>query len=69
MRETSRQVEPMFNVLKKLMGEPYSSAELERLRELRICPVCRKGIEGIGIDGLCSDNCSGKWDGFNRCVR
>ena len=35
--------------------------EIDRLRELRICLTCRKHINGISIDGFCSDYCAARW--------
>ena len=55
--------------MKEKEDESLSDRELERLYEARICPVCRKPIEGISIDGICSDRCVARWDGYNRCVR
>lgn len=55
--------------VKKKEAEPLSDRELKQLYEARICPVCRKPIEGISIDGICSDRCVARWDGYNRVVK
>ena len=39
-----------------------TSKEIRKLLDSRICLSCKKPIDGISLDGFCSDTCVANWD-------